>query len=295
VGSNVATTSQVETAKAAAQESAVADCFGANAMVDSQCSLEQAIAITLDQAKHDTADPNNGCMTQPNSSKVIECVSGSTASDAKRVLLIGDSHAAMYLGSLREIAKTENWQITLLYKASCAFNVAERNNSQRGITCAEWNRNLQTWLAAQSPFELVFTSHLASNISTDLKTANYGAKFKQGFTEAWSPLIARGSKIIVIKDGPKMTKAMAACYNDTTGDGRCEMKQSEAFAVDHAVEVARESGAASVLDLTDLVCKNEICPSLIGGVFVYRDTHHFSLAYAKSMAGIIAGRISARN
>jgi peptidoglycan/LPS O-acetylase OafA/YrhL len=295
VGTNTVTVTQVESAKAVAQEQAVTDCYGANAMVDAKCSTTQPLAVSLDQAKHDTADPNNACMTQPTSSKVIECVSGSTASDATRVLLVGDSHAAMYLGALREIAKTQNWQITLLYKASCAFNIAKRNTTQRGITCETWNNNVQTWLASQKPFDLVFTSYLASNTSTDLAVKNYLDVFKQGFNDAWAPLIARGSKIFVIKDGPKMTKQMAACYNDTTGTGECSMKQSEAFSTDHAVEVARASGAASVLDLTNLVCKDSVCPSLIGGVFVYRDTHHFSLAYAQSMAKVIAARVAARN
>ena len=294
-GTNSVTVTQVETAQAVAQQQAVTDCFGANAMINANCSTTQPLAVSLDQAKHDTADPNNACMTQPNSSKVIECVSGSTTSDATRVLLVGDSHAAMYLGALREIAKTQNWQITLLYKASCAFNTAKRSTTQRGITCETWNHNVQTWLAAQKPFNLVFTSYLASNTSTDLADKNYLEVFKLGFTTAWQPLIDRGAKVFVIKDGPKMTKAMAACYNDTTGTGICSMKQSEAFATDRAVDVARATGVASVLDLTDLVCKDGTCSSLIGGVFVYRDTHHFSLAYAQSMAKVIASRVAARN
>ena len=161
------------------------------------------------------------------------------------------------------------------------------------MTCETYNQNLQTWLAGQKPFDLVFTSYLASNTSTELAVANYQETFKQGFTDAWAPLIARGSRVIVIKDGPKMTKTMSACYNDVSGTGECSMKQSDAFATDLAVEVAHATGKSSVLDLTDLVCKAGSCPSLIGGVYVYRDTHHLSLAYAQSMAKIIEARVAA--
>jgi hypothetical protein len=137
-------------------------------------------------------------------------------------------------------------------------------------------------LKTQKPFDYVFTSYMASNISTDLDTPDYPEQFKRGFYMAWKPLTDSGSKILVIKDGPKMTKSMADCFGDPLQARTCSMSRSEGVPDDVAFELAGNHENVEALDLTDLIC-SEVCRSVEGGLFVYRDSHHLSLEYAKSM------------
>jgi hypothetical protein len=285
-----ATNSQIAQERRSVNAVQVDPCFGARSLAKAQCSkVTLPLAISLDQATHDSADPNNACMTTPTSSAVIPCVKTAPNSGFKRVLLVGDSHAAMYLGPLERIANSRNWQITLIYKASCAFNLAQRNTTIRGKTCKNWNLGIQTWLRSQKKFDYVFTSYMASNISTSVRSVNYKASFSEGFIAAWQPLLKQGSKILVLRDGPKMSKEMASCYSDSKTAASCRMPSRGALTHDVAFTLASKTPGAYPLDMTDLICA-ETCDASVGGLFVYRDTHHLSLAYANSLAPYLIER-----
>jgi len=284
------TNSQIAEARSAVSKIQADPCFGARSLAKPDCSKATLpLAISLDQATHDSADPNNACMTTPTSSEVIACVKAAPNSKFKRVLLIGDSHAAMYLGPLESIAKSRNWQITLIYKASCAFNLAPRNSTVRGKTCESWNAGIQTWIKGQKRFDYVFTSYMASNISTNVNEANYRTGFGDGFIAAWQPLIKEGSMLLVLRDGPKMGKEMASCYSDSKTAASCRMPSRGALTHDVAFTLASKTPGAYPLDMTDLICA-ETCDASVGGLFVYRDTHHLSLAYANSLAPYLIER-----
>ena len=285
------TNGQIAQARMAVSDIQANPCFGARSLAKPSCSnVTLPLAISLDQATHDSADPNNACMTTPTSSAVMPCVKAAPNSGFKRVLLIGDSHAAMYLGPLERIAKSRNWQITLIYKASCAFNMAPRNNTVRGQTCSSWNKAIQTWLSGQKKFDYVFTSYMASNISTSVNSANYPTRFADGFKAAWQQLLKMGSTILVLRDGPKMSKTMASCYSDAKTAAGCRMPSSGSMTQDVAFTLASGIRGVYRIDLTDLVCA-KTCEASVGGLFVYRDTHHFSLAYANSLAPFLIERL----
>jgi hypothetical protein len=42
---------------------------------------------------------------------------------------------------------------------------------------------------------------------------------------------------------------------------------------------------ATLVDLTDYLCPRELCPPVIGGTMVWRDSHHLTATYARSLAG----------
>lgn len=283
VSAGSATQGQIDSARKRVATAETSSCYGAKSLEDDACDdVDPLLTATYDQATHDSADPKNACMTTPDSDRVIECVYKPTEKAAARVLLIGDSHAAMYFGPLKVAAEQRNWSVTLIYKASCAFNLASRNDTERGATCSAWNQNVQRWLENQDTFDFVFTSYMASNISTDLDVPDYAEQFESGFLRAWRPLLDSGAKVLVIRDGPKMTKSMAECYSTSATAHNCKMRRADAFYDDVAFKIAVSNKDVKALDLTDLICA-EVCRSVEGGLYVYRDTHHLSLEYAKSM------------
>ena len=243
----------------------------------------QLIKPTLDQAKNDTADEGNACMTEPESAAVKFCSFGKPGSKY-RVLLVGDSHVAMHLGAWIALAEERGFEVTLAYKASCSFNLSVRSETERGKACAAWNKNLQTKLAKTKPFNLVVTQYHTGVTVTEVQTANHDELSIQGFKEAWQPLIARGAEVVAVRDGVFMNKAMRACWLDAVYDATtCEMPRSEAFVPDLSQLATAKNLSAANIDFSDFYCTPEVCPSQIDGIYAFRDAHHISLALSISM------------
>jgi hypothetical protein len=239
---------------------------------------------TLDQAKNDTADPNHRCMTDPASTQVKVCRFGVLDADY-RVLLVGDSHAAMHLGAWQILAEQGRFEVDLAYKASCSFNLEKRNDSARGSSCQAWNIALQKQLAADKKYDLVVTSYFTTVKATEIESANHDDLAVAGFKAAWAPLQARGTQVLVVRDGVNMSPSMRDCWQSAVYDAsNCSMPESQAFGTDLAMRAASSPPGALTMDFSDLYCQNGICPAKIGKLYVYRDSSHISLAFSRSMA-----------
>ncbi len=251
-----------------------------------QADTQYHETLSLAEVKKDASDPGSKCMTKAEDSNVILCDFGKLDSP-KRMLLVGDSHAATHLRAFTQIATNSGWHLVLAYKAGCSFSLIERNTSARGTSCAAWNKNLQAKFATEQPFNLVITNNYAANRLADIESPNWNALAVAGFRSAWQPLIARGAQIVVIRDNPEMSKSMATCWETATLDAsKCQMPLTDALYKDDAVTAAQ--GAAKVLDLTDVYCPNQVCPAKIDDIYVYRNKDHVSGSFDGSMWRSIA-------
>jgi hypothetical protein len=48
-------------------------------------------------------------------------------------------------------------------------------------------------------------------------------------------------------------------------------------------DAAAEVPGATYVDMTRFYCQDGICPAVIGGVNVYRDKHHLTTTYTRTM------------
>jgi peptidoglycan/LPS O-acetylase OafA/YrhL len=258
---------------------------GVGAYSASMANLAQTqTAPTLDRAKNDTADPGHKCMTDAESIEIKICKYGQIGADY-RVLLVGDSHAAMHLGAWKVLAEAGHFQLDLAYKASCSFNLEARSDSARGKTCQAWNVELQKALAADRPYNLVLTSYYTAVRATEPDGQHDDATVA-GFKSAWAPLQARGSTVVAIRDGVNMDKQMRDCWESAVYDAtKCSMAEKSAFITDLAQKAASSPPGALTIDFTDLYCQKGRCPAIIKGTYVYRDSSHISLAFSRGMIG----------
>jgi hypothetical protein len=239
---------------------------------------------TLDRAKNDTADPDHTCMTEAEATDVKICKYGRLGANY-RVLLVGDSHAAMHLGAWKRLAEAGGFELNLVYKASCSFNLEKRSVSARGQTCQQWNLNLQKRLAVEKPYNLVLASHYTAVRATQIEGQSKAATVA-GFKAAWAPLQKRGSTVVAIRDGVNMDAPMRHCWETSVYDASsCSMAEKDAFIEDLAQRAASSPPGALTMDFTDLYCQNGECPAMINGVYVYRDNSHISLLFSQNMAG----------
>ena len=237
---------------------------------------------TLDRAKNDTADPDHKCMTEAEAADVKICKYGRLGGEY-RVLLVGDSHAAMHLGAWKWLAENGQFELNLAYKASCSFNLEDRSDSPRGQSCKQWNLNLQKRLASDKPYDLVLTSYYTAVRATEID-GQAESKKVAGFKQAWAPLQARGSTVVAIRDGVNMDKRMRDCWESAVYDAsKCTMAEKDAFITDLAQKAASSPPGALTIDFTDLYCQNGKCPAMIDGKYAFRDNSHISLAFSLAM------------
>ena len=217
------------------------------------------------------------------------------------MVLAGDSKALQWSDALDSIAKDQGWRLEIATKTACAFAEALRldNEGERYTECPEYSRNLLDELVADPP-DVVIVSQRHST-AFDASGELTAEAMVEPLVQTWETLESEGIDVIAILDTPS-TGGLPV------GDGhvyRCVAEFPEHLsecALDRQLAVAR-SGAPSqlaaaervpqvdVLDMTDTLCNESLCPPVIEGVLAYRQGSHISNTYAMSTKNILASRL----
>jgi hypothetical protein len=260
-------------------------CFGAPAMVNSQCVLrnpEVPLQPPIDNFVGDSpADPTDA--SQPRTPRgcfrlddvaLKACTYGYRGKDAVRIALVGDSHGASIIPALLPILTQNKWRLTTYVGISCQWVDPPRHDCV-GADAIE--RDL-----LGDPYDLVLTT--ASRYS-DSTAADY--------EKAWAPIAGAGSRIAVLSAVPGVSAESLACLTrvrfgaDLTGD--CGTPRADALAQpDTLLDAVRRVPGAQLIDLTPYYCNADRCPSVIGNVIVYRDTDgHLTATFARTLASAV--------
>lgn len=207
-----------------------------------------------------------------------------------RVALVGTSHAAMLTPLFRAAARERNWQVTVMTGNGCVWS-AERAGSP-GISdrCRTRIEETEEQLFGGEPFDaVVFAGGRNPGMVTPERV---GAAAKN-----WQALIGRGSDVVVIEDNPRIGEEAARCVTESSEEslraGACDVRRADATSdPDTLVSTAQRIDAAVVPTL-DLYCDDHTCPAVIGNAIVYRDAHHLTLTYERTMAEELFRRLDA--
>ena len=285
---------QAESARAASVVATADECFGASVMALPEGACDDVVHDTLTPsaafAVDDTAEVyGNGCYADLVTADLNTCTVGDVTSDVD-VALIGDSHAASWYPAMKVVAEDNDWSLSPFMKSSCPMSDATKQDDTAEIqrSCSTWNDSLATTLAAETePLDLVVLAHsaLGDRYGTDKATI-------AGFREAWAPLVARGTRVVVIRDIPEMGASTNLCISKTAGeDGACDRPEKEAVHDDLMVAAAEGQPGVTVVDMNDLFCRDGSCTPVVGGVVGYRDSHHITATYATTLAPYLEERI----
>lgn len=247
-------------------------CFGAPAMLSSGCVLRNpdvALRPSLDEFTDDLPPQAGKCYTLSRA-ELLTCDFGYKGADAKRLALVGDSHATLLLPPLQQILSKNKWRLTTYTGHECAFIEPAPDGCRDTM--------------AKTRAELL-------SLHYDLVLfANYnGNQNPLGYQDAWAPLVAAGIPIAVVADNPASSNEAIACLTRVTlgGDktGECGTPRATALREpDPLVAAADLVPGTTVIDLTPFYCTVDRCPAVIGNVIVYRDTNHITATFAKTLA-----------
>jgi peptidoglycan/LPS O-acetylase OafA/YrhL len=254
-------------------------CFGAE--IATGCSNPALADQIIPNPGFGNADePSNPeCFVQLTASALHPCTFGSSASNAPRVALVGDSHAYQYLNTFIIMAKKNGWALTTYFKGACPWTTAQLGGTDPGFdaSCVTYRANLATELPKQK-FDVIITSAFAHSEYVDPSATAVTA----GFVEAWKTQ-AGGARVIAIADNPDMQDDPNKCLRSDPGDpSTCDRPRADVLdGPDPLVAAAAASGNTSV-DFTEVFCDADLCFPVISGANVYRDENHLTVTFANT-------------
>jgi peptidoglycan/LPS O-acetylase OafA/YrhL len=223
------------------------------------------------------------CHQNQSRSEVLSCDFGSPNSRLK-IVMLGDSHATHWFPTFEEIARRQSVYFRGVAKSVCLFSLEPVYNEalKRSYTeCADWSQNVIEWLAREKP-DIVLIS----------QSPGYPTASLEGMVAAWERLVAMRLNVQAVVSTPWMPFEPSKCISTSkTWTSDCVSNRSVAFKPDLA-RAAAERVQVPILDFSDEFCRPIHCPPVIGGVFVYRDRHHMTATFARTLADDMENKLS---
>jgi peptidoglycan/LPS O-acetylase OafA/YrhL len=202
--------------------------------------------------------------------------------------VIGDSHAQHWRAALQVVARARRWRGHSITRSGCELSLAPKPLPEPARSqCIAWNKAVPRWLANHPA---VHTVYVAEKVPAAGELSFAAAE--RGYAAAWRALPASVTRIVVIRDTPEVLPGgeTLACVDRAMSAHRdaaraCAVPRAKALAPDPAAAAARRmrSKRVRVLDLTRFFCDRRRCYPVIGGVLVYKDMHHLTKAYARTL------------
>jgi peptidoglycan/LPS O-acetylase OafA/YrhL len=219
----------------------------------------------------------NRCQQKEKQPEILTCDYGMMEGARKTIALVGGSHAEHWLPALEKLAYEQNWKIVAITKSACPFIPNRTGNP----SCVQWNRDIHDVLQKIRP-DVVFTTATRRGKPTG-KPNEY---LPDGYLKQWEQLARNGITVIAVRDSPKMKDGVLECVEANPGDiAKCGVPRKELFHdIDPASRLSSKPDNVSFIDLTDRFCDEDLCLPVGGNVLMYRDTHHLTIQYARTLA-----------
>jgi len=237
----------------------------------------------------------DGCLILGPVVESPECVYGDPDSETT-VVLFGDSHALQYEPALTPLAEENGWRLVVLARGACT-----PADVKIGFPCDQWRSNALRRIREEDPDMIVTATSTTGTLATF--TAD-GRKVtglesvplhEQGMIRTIRKLQKTGATIVMMGDqvqGPSVPDPLPhQCVGDNLENLRaCAFPNEPPLERYFDSRAARKTGIKLISPVPKL-CNDEICPSVIGNVLVYRDSYHMSATYAKTLAPWLGSRL----
>ncbi len=287
-----AATGAASTAAPGSVEAAVAEAV-ATARVSGP--IPEVLTPALDQLRADTWEVVAPCAAETNQSTTDIC--GYGPSDAGRsMVIIGDSHAGMWVQGLKQIAETAGWRFTYFVKGGCSsadivLVGSGREGRQGG--CQDW----RTWALGQiadlhpdiailadrgdKPFVGADGAEIASG------TPQHDQAWEAGVSSTITTLRDAGvGRVIVFSETPIMNRDGVTCLgaaNANLGDCLTPLAASIQGTAAAGQRAAAAAGG-EYMDVNRWLCADNLCPMVVNDIIVYSDGQHVTLTYGAALA-----------
>lgn len=233
-----------------------------------------------------------GCDSHFYSTKLDVCRFPDSGPAEHTAVLVGDSVAAQWFPALEQVFHRPGWQLVVLTKSACPMVDEEYFYDRIGRLyreCSTWREHAVAWIRQHHP-DVVVTS------STD----TYGfseQQWERGSARTLGSFDAAAGRIYVIRPTPRLSFDGPSCLASeasSSAQGRCSSparlpRNAEVFDwIGHGTQALSN---VVLLDLNDLVCPHGTCRAMLDGQVVFRDDHHMTASFSRSLAGQVTERM----
>jgi peptidoglycan/LPS O-acetylase OafA/YrhL len=251
--------------------------------------LPRDVAPALADARTDRERlPDDGCFSWLDATKPADCVYGD-ADGAITVALIGDSHAGHWFPAFNVLAGRYGWRLLPYVKASCPFidiPVVHPFAKREYTECEAW-RGLAIKAINEARPNLVVVVTAYRGIRP--VNAEDGSVEVQG--EAMAREIAKlEAPTAILVDTPRTGIDVPTCLSRHPRDvNACAIPRDVAFYDTFGVreQIAAKRSGATVIDIVAAVCPSTPCPVVRDGMILYRDGHHLTATFVRSLAPVL--------
>ncbi|MDJ0321338.1 acyltransferase family protein [Pseudarthrobacter sp. PS3-L1] len=204
----------------------------------------------------------------------------------RSVLVLGDSHAQQWSGALKSVAKANNWLLYSILKGGCKVTP---EGMASNAECEEFNAEVREEVTRQRPDAIVA-------IGTAAVPSGPGEELTPGFRLQVGSWLDSDFDVVALRDNPRFSFNMAECVvRQGPESSSCRPPVEDNLRADSPFGpmAGEELPGLHLVDMTDRLCTDGVCPGVIGNVFVYLDDNHLSATYAASMAEELGRRIIA--
>ena len=212
----------------------------------------------------------------------------------KTIAMAGGSHAEMWIGALDAIGKKNGFKVVTYLKMGCPLTADPMPTRLEGTPypeCRTWVRAVMADIFRSRP-DAVFTN------STRPDPNGQADHVPAGYLGIFDELTGAGIPVIGIRDtpwphnakGPIDTPACLAAGGSATSCGT--VRADALHATDPAAAIAATNPLFHPLDLSNGVCTVDFCPAIIGNIIVYKDFHHLSATYVRTLTRELSRQMS---
>jgi hypothetical protein len=226
--------------------------------------------------------------------EVGNCIFGKQTA-TRTMVIVGDSHASMWLPGFDQIGKRLGWKVINFNKVSCGAASLEPflyQEKRPYSECVAWHRWVIGEVKRLAPQLVVFTS------AVDIGDQGNGEPstpqiWQAGLTKTLSAVRSPGTERVVLGDIPYIKHSssgagpvcLSAHQRNMTA---CSAPADQAILRDYqrAEQAAAKATGARYIDVTPWFCSARCWP-VVDDIQIYSDWQHITATYAKYLSGSV--------
>ena len=241
------------------------------------------------------ASTRDGCISDFVNPAVVNCSYGDLAA-TRTIALAGGSHAEHWLPALDLLGQLHHFKVVTYLKMGCPLSTEEvpliMGNNAPYPQCREWVQRTVNKLIVDRPDYVFTTTTRPWNIkSGDVMPATY--------IGIWQTLSDNNIAILGMRDTPWLVKNgkpfdPADCLAKGGNAQSCAVKRSDVLS-DHnqTLDFVAQFPLLKVLDMSNAICRADVCRPVEGNVLIYHGAHHLDPTYVRTMTNELGRQIAA--
>ena len=270
---------------------------GAHALLDNaKVPPDVPMRPTVLEAKNDLPETTeDGCISDFDNVGVINCDYGDKSA-TRTIALAGGSHAEHWITALDLLGQQHHFKVVTYLKMGCPLTTDQvplvMGDNRPYPKCHTWNERVMKKLIADRPDYVFTTATRPWNIKP-------GDVMPGSYVGIWQTLSQNNIPILAMRDTPWLVRRgqpffPADCLADGGNGISCGIRRSDVLSKDNpTLPWTARFPLLKPLDMSDAVCRKDVCRAVEGNVLLYHDSHHISKTYMRTMANELGRQIGA--